>query len=272
MNASPITYSGKEPEYYEKLVNGIRDFLHTRGFQKAIIGLSGGIDSALVATLASAALGNENVRGFSMPSPYSSQHSKDDAKELADTLHIAYQTISIAPCFEKLKETLRPVFQNAPEDLAEENMQARLRGIILMSISNKQGGMVLTTGNKSEISVGYCTLYGDTCGGLAPISSLYKTEVYQLSYWINEQAGHPIIPLSTLTKAPSAELRPNQTDQDSLPPYDILDAILRLYVDQKMDKQAILTQGFDEKTVDRIVGLVERSAYKRSQLAPTILL
>ena len=253
---------------YDALVTGIREYFHGCGFQKALLGLSGGIDSALVATLAAEALGKENVRGISMPSQYSSQHSKDDARDLAENLGIRYDVVPIGRCFETLKAELAPIFEGLPEGLAEENMQARLRGIILMSVSNKLGGMVLATGNKSEVSVGYCTLYGDTCGGLAPISDLYKTEVYQLSYWINEHFGRAVIPTSTLTKAPSAELRPGQKDQDSLPPYEVLDAVLKLYNEEHKTESQIVSMGYDPATVKRVLELVRKSAYKRKQLPP----
>ena len=199
---------------------------------------------------------------------HGSQHSKDDARELAGNLGIRYDVVPIGRCFETLKAELAPIFEGLPEGLAEENMQARLRGIILMSVSNKLGGMVLATGNKSEVSVGYCTLYGDTCGGLAPISDLYKTEVYQLSYWINERFGRAVIPVSTLTKAPSAELRPGQKDQDSLPPYDVLDAVLKLYNEERKTESEIVGRGYEPATVKRVLELVCKSAYKRKQLPP----
>lgn len=255
-------------EIYNKLVEGVRENLHANGFTKAIVGLSGGIDSALVATIAVMALGKENVRGISMPSQYSSQHSQDDARVLAENLGIQFDVVPIKDCFEVLKKTLAPLFHGLQEGLAEENMQARLRGIILMSVSNKLGGMVLTTGNKSEASVGYCTLYGDTCGGLAVISDLYKGEVYKVSYWINEHFGKAIIPESTLTKAPSAELHPGQKDQDSLPPYEVLDEILKLHVDDGLGAEAIVAKGFDVETVRRVLKLVKNSAYKRLQMPP----
>jgi len=258
-------------QVHATLTQGIQNFFEKSGFKKALIGLSGGIDSALVAVLATQALGKENIHGVSMPSCYSSEHSKDDARNLANNLGIRYDTVPIQNCFETLKKTLHPLFGNLPEGLAEENMQSRLRGIILMSISNKFGELVLTTGNKSEIFVGYCTLYGDTCGALAPISKLYKTEVYELSYWINSQYGE-LIPKSTLTKAPSAELRPNQKDQDSLPPYDQLDAILRLYCDENKTAEEIMKKGYSADIVQRVISLVQKSQHKRSQLAPGISL
>ena len=253
---------------YEALVNGIREYLQNNGFSKALVGLSGGIDSALVAVLATDALGKENMHGVLMPSCYSSEHSVEDAKQLAVNLGIRYDIISISDCFESLKRTLKPVFEGVSEDLTEENMQARIRGIILMSISNKFGGMLLATGNKSETSVGYCTLYGDTCGGLEVISDLYKTEVYKLSYWINEYKGFPLIPVNTLTKAPSAELRPGQTDQDSLPPYSELDQILVLHNEEGKTEEEIVAAGHDRSTVQRVLQLVKRSAYKRLQMPP----
>ncbi len=255
-----------EEKIYHALVLGLRDYLHKCGFKKAVLGLSGGIDSALVAVLAAAALGPENVHGISLPSQFSSQGSLDDARDLAKNLGIRYDVIPIQPAFETVKQQVTPVFAGLPEDTTEENIQARLRGVILMSMSNKFGSLLLTTGNKSEMAVGYCTLYGDMCGGLAVISDVPKVMVYRLSRWINRE--REIIPTPSITKAPSAELRPNQTDQDSLPPYEILDAILEAYVVKGQSLAEIEANGFDPATVKRVVRLITFSEYKRRQAAP----
>lgn len=255
-----------EEYVYKALVLGLRDYLHKCGFKSAVLGLSGGIDSALVACLAVAALGRENVRGVSLPSQFSSQGSKDDAQMLAERLDIQYEVIPIQTAFEATKKQLQPAFAGRPEDTAEENIQARLRGVILMALSNKFGSLLLTTGNKSELAVGYCTLYGDMCGGLAVISDVPKTMVYQLAKWINRE--REIIPAASITKPPSAELRPNQTDQDSLPPYDVLDAILDAYVVRGRTLSEIVKAGFDEATVKRVIRLIDFNEYKRRQAAP----
>lgn len=257
---------------YRALTLGARDYLRKCGFSSAVLGLSGGIDSALVACLASAALGPDRVLGVSLPSRHSSQGSLSDAKALAENLGIRHETISIEHPFCSVLQQLAPTFSGLPEDTTEENLQARLRGVILMALSNKFGSLLLTTGNKSEIAVGYCTLYGDMCGGLAVINDLPKTAVYRLSRWINADAeqrlGHPLIPASSLTKAPSAELRPNQTDQDSLPAYETLDAILEAYVVQGRSTKELIESGQDPATVRRVVRLIENSEYKRRQAAP----
>jgi NAD+ synthetase len=255
-----------EEMLYHALVLGLRDYLHKCGFKAAVLGLSGGIDSALVAALAVAALGKENVRGLSLPSQYSSQGSLDDAAILARNLGIQYDTVAIKPVFEQCKTQLQNIFAGRAEDVAEENLQARIRGTLLMAMSNKFGSLLLTTGNKSELAVGYCTLYGDMNGGLAVISDVPKMMVYRLSKWINRE--REIIPAASITKAPSAELRPNQTDQDSLPPYEILDAILEAYVVHAKSPREIIAAGFDEATVKRIVRLIDLSEYKRRQAAP----
>ncbi|HZQ47453.1 MAG TPA: NAD+ synthase [Verrucomicrobiae bacterium] len=255
-----------EEYVYKALVLGLRDYLHKCGFKSAVLGLSGGIDSALVACLAVEALGKENVRGVSLPSQFSSQGSMDDARLLAERLGIQYEIIPIQPAFEAAKQQLQPVFGGRPEDTTEENIQARLRGVILMALSNKFGSLLLTTGNKSELAVGYCTLYGDMCGGLAVISDVPKTMVYRLAKWINR--GQEIIPAASITKPPSAELRPNQTDQDSLPPYDVLDGILDAYVVQGRTLSEIVKAGFDEATVKRVIRLIDFNEYKRRQSAP----
>jgi NAD+ synthetase len=255
-----------EENIYKALVLGLRDYMRKCGFKSAVLGLSGGIDSALVACLAVEALGAKNVRGVSLPSRYSSQGSLEDARLLAARLGIAYDVIPIEPPFASVRQQLQPVFSGLPEDTTEENVQARLRGVILMALSNKFGSLVLTTGNKSELAVGYCTLYGDMCGGLAVISDVPKTMVYRLARWINRD--HELIPISSLTKPPSAELRPNQTDQDTLPPYDILDAILEHSVVEAKSLPEIVALGFSEADVRRVVHLIELNEYKRRQAAP----
>ena len=251
---------------HDALVLGVQDYLGKCGFRSAVIGLSGGIDSAVTAALAVKALGAENVRGISMPSAYSSQGSLDDSAALAANLGIQYDVIPIHAGFEMMKTSLEPIFGDRPEDVTEENMQARLRGLILMAASNKFGSLVLTTGNKSELAVGYCTLYGDMCGGLAVISDVPKTKVFELAHWINRD--EVIIPEATITKPPSAELRPDQKDQDSLPPYEVLDAILERYVVESQSVPEIVTSGFEEATVQRIVRLIDLNEYKRRQAAP----
>jgi NAD+ synthetase len=251
---------------YRALVLGLRDYFQKCGFKTAVLGLSGGIDSALVACLAVAALGKENVHGISLPSQFSSQGSLDDARALAQNLGIRYDVVPIQPVFEACKAQLKPVFAGRPEDIAEENLQARTRGALLMALSNKFGSLLLTTGNKSELAVGYCTLYGDMNGGLAVISDVPKMMVYRLARWINRE--REIIPVASITKAPSAELRPNQTDQDSLPPYDVLDAILEAYVVQGKSAGEITAGGFDEAAVRRVIRLIDLSEYKRRQAAP----
>jgi len=251
---------------HDALVLGVQDYLGKCGFRSAVIGLSGGIDSAVTAALAVKALGAENVRGISMPSAYSSQGSLDDSAALAANLGIQYDVIPIHAGFEMMKTSLEPIFGDRPEDVTEENMQARLRGLILMAASNKFGSLVLTTGNKSELAVGYCTLYGDMCGGLAVISDVPKTKVFELAHWINRD--EVIIPEATITKPPSAELRPDQKDQDSLPPYEVLDAILERYVVESQSVSEIVTSGFEEETVQRVVRLIDLNEYKRRQAAP----
>ncbi len=250
------------------LVLGIRDYVRKCGFARVHLGLSGGIDSALVAVLAVEALGPERVDVFSMPSRYSSDGSRKDAQELADALGIPLHVVSIEEVFEAGLRTLAPLFEGRKPDLTEENIQARARGILLMAWSNKMSSLLLATGNKSELATGYCTLYGDMCGGLAVIGDLLKVEVYALARAIN--ARKPVIPESTLTKAPSAELRPNQKDQDSLPPYETLDAILKLYLVDTESADQIAARGFDPALVRSVIRMVERSEYKRRQAPPVL--
>jgi NAD+ synthase (glutamine-hydrolysing) len=255
-------------DLFEALSLGLRDYLTKCNFKSAVLGLSGGIDSAVVAAVAVNALGAENVLGASMPSPYSSRGSIDDALALAQNLGIKCLQIPIADAFAAFKAQFSKIFAGLPEDTTEENMQARLRGMTLMALSNKFGHLLLTTGNKSELAVGYCTLYGDMAGGLAVISDVPKTMVYGLSRWINRH--REIIPVSTIEKPPSAELKPGQTDQDSLPPYDVLDEILRLYVEENMSARDIVAHGFEEKTVRWVQRRVDINEYKREQAAPGI--
>jgi NAD+ synthetase len=267
-HSPPISMAApsEEENVYRALVLGLRDYFHKCGFQSAVLGLSGGIDSAVVACLAVAALGADHVQGVSLPSQFSSQGSLDDARLLAKRLGLRYDVILIQPCFEAVKQQVKPVFGGRPEDTTEENMQARLRGVILMALSNKFGSLLLTTGNKSELAVGYCTLYGDMCGGLAVISDVPKTMVYRLAHWINRD--REVIPAASITKPPSAELRPNQTDQDSLPPYETLDAILEHYVVRGRSPAEIAKLGFESETVKRVIRLIDINEYKRRQAAP----
>jgi NAD+ synthase (glutamine-hydrolysing) len=255
-------------DLFEALSLGLRDYLTKCNFKSAVLGLSGGIDSAVIAAVAVNALGAENVLGASMPSPYSSRGSIDDALALAQNLGIKCLQIPIANAFAAFKAQFAEVFAGLPEDTTEENMQSRLRGMILMALSNKFGHLLLTTGNKSELAVGYCTIYGDMAGGLAVISDVPKTMVYELARWINRRGE--IIPPSTIEKPPSAELKPGQTDQDSLPPYDVLDEILRLYVEENMSARDIIAHGFEEKTVRWVQRRVDINEYKREQAAPGI--
>ncbi len=251
------------------LVLGIRDYAAKCGFRTAVLGLSGGIDSALVAALAVEALGKENVTGLGMPSPYSSEGSVTDARSLAENLGIRFEVLPIGPLFGAAKAALAPIFAGRPEDVAEENLQARARGLIVMGFSNKLGSLVLSTGNKSELAVGYCTLYGDMCGGLAPISDLPKMRVYALARHLNARAGRSLIPDATLVKPPSAELRSGQTDQDSLPPYPVLDAILEGLVERNLSLAAAArASGAPRALVERIARMLDVSEYKRRQAAP----
>lgn len=255
-------------DLWRALVLGTRDYARKCGFTDALLGLSGGIDSALTAAIAVEALGAAQVRGVLLPSPFSSQGSLDDAHAVAQALGMTTATLPITDAMRVMDQTLAPVFAEARSDVTEENIQARLRGTLLMALANKQGALLLTTGNKSEIAVGYCTLYGDMCGGLAVIADLPKTTVYALSRWLNAHAGRMVIPETVLTKAPSAELRPGQTDQDSLPPYDVLDAILARYLDANADAASLVADGFDASTVARVIALVHGAEFKRRQAAP----
>ena len=266
--AKPIQHQPlvDEEKLFKALTLGLRDYVHKCGFKAVVLGLSGGIDSALTAVIAVEALGKENVGGVSLPSEFSSQGSLDDARILAKNLGIQYDVVPIQPMFLSAKGQLKEVFSGRAEDTAEENIQARLRAVVLMGMSNKFGSLLLTTGNKSELAVGYCTLYGDMSGGLAVISDVPKTMVYRLSKWINRE--REIIPAASITKAPSAELRPNQTDQDSLPPYEVLDAILNAYVVEGKSVKEMSEAGFDEAAVKRIVRLIDFNEYKRRQAAP----
>lgn len=258
---------GEEAGVYAALVLGTRDYVHKCGFTKVIVGLSGGIDSALTATIAAEALGAENVIGVGMPGPYSSQGSIDDARALAKNLGIRFELLPINAMVKAYGETLRTVFAGRKEDETEENIQARTRGTLLMALSNKFGAIVLSTGNKSELAVGYCTLYGDMAGGLAVISDVPKTLVYGLSRYVNTR--RPVIPQASLDKPPSAELRPGQKDSDSLPPYEVLDAILEDYVEDMHPAERIAAdRGFDIALVRKVIRMVERSEYKRQQAAP----
>jgi NAD+ synthase/NAD+ synthase (glutamine-hydrolysing) len=253
---------------YAALVLGTRDYIRKCGFSQVLIGLSGGIDSSLTAVIAVDAVGRENVRGVAMPGPYSSDHSIADARALAKRLNIAFDVIPITPAYQEMLRTLAPVFDGLKPDVTEENIQARLRGLMLMSLSNKFGAMVLTTGNKSELAVGYCTLYGDMCGGLAVISDLPKTMVYSLSRIANCRHNYAI-PESVFEKAPSAELRPDQKDSDSLPPYDILDSILRFYIEENHSIGEIAAElAAPIELVRDVVRKVDRNEYKRQQAAP----
>jgi NAD+ synthetase len=264
--AAPPVLPGTGEELFGALSLGLRDYLAKCGFKTAVLGLSGGIDSAVVASIAVDALGAGNVTGVCMPSQFSSRGSVIDALSLARNLRIECLQIPIADAFAAFKAQFKEVFAGCREDATEENMQARLRGMTLMALSNKFGHIVLSTGNKSELAVGYCTIYGDMAGGLAVISDVPKTMVYELARFINRDGE--IIPASTITKPPSAELRPNQTDQDTLPPYEILDAILRLYVEENLSASEIINQGFDEKTVRWVQRRVDLNEYKRAQAAP----
>lgn len=253
---------------YNALVTGVRDYFRKSGFKKSILGLSGGIDSAVCLCIAAEALGNENTRALLMPSRYSSDHSVKDAMDLAVRLGIKYDIISIEQPFNAFDSILKPVFNGLPEDITEENIQARIRAVLLMAVSNKTGCILLNTSNKSEAAVGYGTLYGDMAGGLSVIGDVYKTDVYKLAEYINRKGE--IIPRNIITKLPSAELRPNQLDSDSLPPYNILDPILYKYIELQKQPETIIKEGADKDTVERVIRLINSSEYKRYQSPPML--
>ncbi len=257
-----------EAQVYQALTLGVRDYLGKNGFPGAIIGLSGGIDSALTLCVAVDALGKENVRAVMMPSPYTAQMSLDDSREMARLLGVRYDEISIAPAMETFNAMLAPQFKGMAADTTEENLQARIRGMLLMALSNKTGAIVLTTGNKSEMAVGYATLYGDMAGGFAVIKDVFKTFVYRLSNYRN--AVSHVIPANIITRAPSAELKPGQTDQDSLPPYEVLDGIIQAYMEDDQSPRDIIARGYGEADVRRVVGMLKRNEYKRRQAPPGI--
>ena len=266
-----LSTENKKEKYeliYQALTLGIKDYFSKMGFSKAILGLSGGVDSALVTVLACDVLGSENVLPVMMPSAFSSSHSVSDSEELCNNLGIKPEKIEINPTFETLLHSLKPLFGDRPFDVTEENLQARIRGNMLMALSNKFGHILLNTSNKSELAVGYGTLYGDMCGGLSVIGDLYKTEVYELCNYINR--NKEIIPKNIITKAPSAELRPGQKDTDSLPPYDVLDKILYHYIELRKGPDRIIEDGFDKQLVHRILKMVNTNEYKRRQLAPVL--
>ncbi len=278
----PITLEGVVPrgdvrealetpaEVYRALVQATRDYVTRNGFPGVLLGLSGGIDSALIAAIAADALGPDKVWAVSLPSRYTLDMSNDDARIEAERLGIRYSVLPIEKPFSAFNETLAPLFGDRPIDLTEENMQSRSRGVLLMALSNKFGSVVLTTGNKSEMAVGYATLYGDMCGGFAPIKDVYKTLVYDLARYRNaiSPPGLPVIPERVITRPPTAELRPDQKDSDSLPPYEVLDPILEAYVERSLSIAEIVAMGFEEATVRRVAGLVRRSEYKRRQAPP----
>jgi len=267
-DSSPMTLSFSYVEdLYHALVLGVRDYFYKSNFHQACLGLSGGIDSAVVACIAVAALGPKNVLGIGMPSRYSSPGSINDAKQLAQNLKIEYREIPIEKSFESYLETLSPHFAHLPTDVTEENLQARIRGMLLMAISNKLGYIILSTGNKSELAMGYSTLYGDMCGGLAVISDVSKMQIYALAHWINRH--REMIPQNSIIKPPSAELRPNQTDQDSLPPYEIVDNVLQAYVEEHQSSEYIANKfGYSPSLVEDLIRRIHRNEYKRRQAAP----
>ncbi len=249
---------------------GLRDYVNKCGFKSVVLGLSGGIDSAVVAAIAADALGSQNVHAIAMPSRYSSEHSLSDAESLAKNLGIHYYVVPIESMHQAFEDSLAETFKKGGGDTAAENIQARIRGNIVMAFSNAFGHLPLATGNKSELSTGYCTLYGDMCGGLAPIGDVLKTITYELAQQLNDEAGEDRIPRSTITKPPSAELKPDQIDQDKLPPYELLDEILKRYIEQDKNAEQIISDGFDQSVVRRIVRMVDLAEYKRKQAAPVL--
>jgi NAD+ synthase (glutamine-hydrolysing) len=259
-----------EADVYDALVLGVRDYLGKNGFPGALIGLSGGVDSALTLAIAVDALGADKVRAVMMPSPYTAQMSLDDSREMVRWLGVRYDEIAIEPAMKTFADMLAPQFAGLPEDTTEENLQSRIRGMLLMALSNKTGAIVLTTGNKSEMATGYATLYGDMAGGFAVIKDIYKTFVYRLCAWRNAQPGGPVIPENILTRPPSAELKPDQCDQDSLPPYEVLDAIIAAYMEEDLSPPEIIARGYPEADVLRTVGMLRRNEYKRRQAPPGV--
>ena len=259
-----------EADVYDALVLGVRDYLGKNGFPGALIGLSGGVDSALTLAIAVDALGADKVRAVMMPSPYTARMSLDDSREMVRWLGVRYDEISIEPAMKTFADMLAPQFAGLPEDTTEENLQSRIRGMLLMALSNKTGAIVLTTGNKSEMATGYATLYGDMAGGFAVIKDIYKTFVYRLCSWRNAQPGGPVIPENILTRPPSAELKPDQCDQDSLPPYEVLDAIIAAYMEEDLSPPEIIARGYPEADVRRTVGMLRRNEYKRRQAPPGV--
>ena len=265
----PYQYSYSSAEVWQALVLGTRDYVRKSGFKRVVLGLSGGMDSALVLAIAVDALGADNVRAVMMPSPYTADISLIDARDMAGRMGVRYDEIDILPPFESFKAALAPLFEGRPEDTTEENIQARIRGTLLMAISNKMGSLVLITGNKSEVATGYSTLYGDMAGGFAPIKDVLKTQVFALARWRNANdpfgTGSNPIPERIITRPPSAELRPDQTDQDSLPPYDVLDAIVMRYMENDVPLADIVAQGLDQAAVDKVTRLIRINEYKRQQ-------
>jgi NAD+ synthase (glutamine-hydrolysing) len=259
---------GEEEEIGRALILGLRDYIRKCGFQDVVIGLSGGIDSAVCAAISVEALGAKNVTGIAMPSRFSSQGSIDDARALAENLGIAFHVVPIDGIYQPYEHAFNDLFGVEKFDTTNENVQARIRGNILMAWSNRTGAMVVSTGNKSELAVGYCTLYGDMAGGLSLLGDVYKTTVYRLAAWLNRE--REVIPRSSITKPPSAELRPNQTDQDTLPPYDVLDGILKLYIEEWKETDEIAAAGYDRALVETILRAVDTNEFKRRQAAPTI--
>jgi NAD+ synthase/NAD+ synthase (glutamine-hydrolysing) len=271
----PLTPPGPnlsvEEETYQALTLGVSDYCLKNGLKTVVLGLSGGIDSALTAAIAAEAVGPENVCGLLMPSPYSSQHSLDDAQELCQNLGLgSSRVLSIEKAMDAFSDILAETFKGLASDTTEENIQARIRGVLLMAVANKFGSLLLTTGNKSEMAVGYCTIYGDMCGALAVIGDLYKTEVFRLAKWLNQTKGRIIIPKNTINKPPSAELRPNQTDQDSLPPYEVLDEVLKFLIEDREGPGSLEKRGFDVAMVRKVANLVRQAEFKRRQGAPVL--
>jgi NAD+ synthase (glutamine-hydrolysing) len=260
----------REEELYRALELGVRDYVSKNGFQHVVVALSGGIDSALVALVAVDALGADRVTFVSMPSPYSSEGTRSDARAIAENLGSQFLELGIENAMQGFEQLLAPAFDGAEQDITEENLQARIRGNVVMALSNKFGWLVLTTGNKSEMSVGYATLYGDMAGGFAVLKDVFKGDVYSLVRWRNEHEGRELVPASVLDRAPSAELRYEQRDQDSLPPYDVLDPILEAYVEHDLDADEIVRQGFERADVERVIRLVDLAEYKRRQAAPGV--